>query len=260
MTVYAIDTSTATKTWLWDSRQSPVYDNDTEGSWSLVTIDLKAAGFRNKNIKLEFTFDAASTGSNSYEGVYLDSISVTIGTTSKFSEGFESNTDQWVIDTYGLEDVFWQRETYRKYAGSWSLYFGNPSIRMFRTKTKWEIAKAALIQMVGDNKDRVKFALASFANNGSCGVDATYDVSLGGDEIDFQTALNGLSPYSNTPIATAISPSNRSTRSRASVARRTHMLLTARHDTPYRSAAACLLPTIASWTTRSSNARENREP
>ncbi|MCA9519472.1 MAG: VWA domain-containing protein [Myxococcales bacterium] len=204
LTVYAIDTSTATKTWLWDSRQSPVYDNDTEGSWSLVTIDLKAAGFRNKNIKLEFTFDAASTGSNSYEGVYLDSISVTIGTTSKFSEGFESNTDQWVIDTYGLEDVFWQRETYRKYAGSWSLYFGNPSIRMFRTKTKWEIAKAALIQMVGDNKDRVKFALASFANNGSCGVDATYDVSLGGDEIDFQTALNGLSPYSNTPIATAI--------------------------------------------------------
>jgi hypothetical protein len=32
-----------------------------------------------------------------------------------------------------------------------------------------------------------------------------------------------------------------------------------RHEIPYRSAAACLLPTMASWTTRSSNARVNAE-
>ena len=37
------------------------------------------------------------------------------------------------------------------------------------------------------------------------------------------------------------------------------MLFTARHEIPYRSAAAVLLPTTASCTTRSSNARLNAE-
>ncbi len=50
-----------------------------------------------------------------------------------------------------------------------------------------------------------------------------------------------------------------STRPNASEATRTHMALTARHEIPYRSAAACLLPTIASCTTRSSNALVNAE-